>query len=250
MRKNQISSFEELSQHYLKELKRKKHCKENIIISESIIRCQLSSWFSKYSLSEISSEIVRQFQDDFLSKNYRYRYRCHVFSTLSCLIRFGKKKGLISESVEIGSVCYSDLERTQFWTENEYKVFISSFQNQMYVVFFSLIFRCGLSSTETRGLKKEDFDFNKRVVNVRRGFVRNKKESNKETLVERKTQTYELTDDVSEMVKEYVDSITTEFLFSISRFEVSDRLYSTCKRLGIRRIILHGNHNKNFYYVT
>ena len=149
----------------------------------------------------------------------------------------------------MSSVCYSDLERTQFWTENEYKVFISSFQNQKYIVFFSLIFRCGLSSTETRGLKKEDFDFNKGVVNVRRGFIRKKKESNKEILVERKTQTYELTEDISEMVKEYMDSITTDFLFSISRFEVSEILYFKCKQQGIKRIILHGNHNKNMRYV-
>lgn len=250
MRKNQISSFEDLCQLYISELKKKKHCQINIEINKSVIRCQLSSWFSMYKLSEITSEIVRRFQEDFLSKDYKYRYRCHVFSTLSCLIRFGKQKGVISENVEIGSVCYSDLERTQFWTETEYQVFISSFQNQKYVVFFSLIFRCGLSSTETRGLKKEDFDFNKGTVTVRRGFIRKKKESNKEILVERESQTYELTDDVIELVKEYVDSITSDFLFSISRFEVSDTLYSTCKHLGIRRIILHGNHNKNFYYVT
>lgn len=248
-RKKQISSFEDLSQQYIEELKRKKYCQKNIDINESVIRCQLSFWFNKYSLSEISSDVVKKFQEDFLSKNYRYRYRCHVFSSLSCLLRFGKQKRVISEDVKVESVCYSVLERTQFWTENDYQVFISSFQNQKYVVFFSLLFRCGLSAAETRGLKKEDFDFIKRIVNVRRGFIRKKKKSNKELLVERKTQTYELTDDISELVREYVNSITTDFLFSISRFEVSDKLYSTCKKLGIRRIILHGNHNKNLKYI-
>ena len=140
------------------------------------------------------------------------------------------------------------IERTQFWTKRDFELFISSFEDYEYVVFFTLIFISGLSSTETRGLRKEDFDFDRRIVNVRRGFIRRTK-TNKEVLIERKTQTYELTGDVINLVREYIKSISTDFLFSISRFEVSEILYFKCKQQGIKRIILHGNHNKNMRYV-
>lgn len=148
---------------------------------------------------------------------------------------------------------YVEKKEFDYYTRDEFDLFISAEQDSMYKLIFLLLFDYGLRMGELRGLKHRDFDFKNDKVYIKR-CITNKTLQGGQIVTSVKTSTsyrdYPLLDPIKKAYQDYINTIDSfkvdDFVFAskcknkvIGETTIKREQKILCKETNLRVIKLH-----------
>lgn len=198
------------------------HAKESTCRSRlSLIRNHLLPFWKDYQLNEITPADVRNWQGEIkkkgLSEHTQYVANNYLSTMFNFAVRFYNLPANPCRAVKtIGKV----LRSLNFWTVDEFKLFLPTVQDHFLRVAFLLLFYAGLRCGEMLALTAQDFDSTARTITIRGTFHRFDKI---DSITEPKTERSQRTITLPNFLTEELQSV----LGRIYDLQPNDRIFST-----------------------
>lgn len=178
-----------------------------------IIELKILPFFGKRKLDEITPSDIRAWQNtmnNFKQKNGKpltATYLRTINAQLNAMFNhavlfYGLKE---NPSRRAGLMGKSKGEEKQYWTIAEYKAFIQCVANKPESYYgFEILYWCGLRIGELLALTPNDFDFDKKVIYIRKSYTRY---GFGPTKTEKGNRTVLMPESISIEIKDYIDSL-------------------------------------------
>ena len=146
-----------------------------------VIEKKLLPYFGNKPISDITPADIRKWQNDLMEykdekgKPYSQTYLKTINNQLTAIFNFAVRYyGLSRNPCQIaGSMGKSHAEEMNFWTTEEFKVFLSSVEDKPASrIGFSILFYCGLRIGEMLALTLSDIDFENNSISITKSFQR------------------------------------------------------------------------------
>lgn len=209
-RPGRVATLEEFSARWKREVLSKRK-PSTIHAAESHLKIQILPILGKMKLSEIGVENQQSFVTR-LSGTVSRKTLLNVLGTLSSMLTTAQNWGYICERVTFGKLALPERDiqqETLTFTEDEARTIIVEAKGQ-YRVMFAIAAMTALRVGEILALQVGDFDFDNRLLTVRRSVWRGKLQTPKSINSEA---VLPLPDALAEIVKEHVKGLSTPWLF-------------------------------------
>lgn len=134
-------------------------------------------YFGKMKLQNITKPVVRDWQMSIIN-NEEYKpstqRKLHVY--LSAFFQYAVELGYIENKPMPKPIGNSKSNHIDFWTTEEFNIFIKSESSPIYRVAFSLLFYTGMRIGELKALTYKDFNFEKSTVSINKNYHKIKNE--------------------------------------------------------------------------
>lgn len=224
-----------------------------------IIDLKILPYFSKKLISEIDIGTVRTWQNELLKNvnNYSPTYLKVINNQLTAMFNYGMKfQGLPRNTArDCGSIGKKKSDKVQFWTENEFKIFIKNVENkEISKTLFNLLFYTGLRVGEALALTLEDFNFEEKTISITKSFTRH---LGKDLIQKPKTPKSKrivfIPSFLSELVKEYIEKLydyrPNERLFLVTKHYLLHEIRRGIKETQLKRIRTHDLRHSHASYL-
>lgn len=217
---------------------------------------QLFDYFNNVKIDDLNTLKIRKWQEMLLKKKktdgslYKNGTLEGFQTLLRTILNFGYKNGYIEKTVPISIVKNKSEPKNEmnFYTPEEFNLFISYVDHIVYNAFFTISYFCGLRKGETLGLLWQDIDFDNNEIDINKSWdsrnhimtsPKTKNSYRKIVLPKRATEAFLA-------LKEYYcvkNSDQDKFVFgyykpiAISAIDVANRKYSEIA--GLKRIRIH-----------
>lgn len=209
-RPGRVATLEEFAERWRREVLSKRK-PSTIHAAESHLKIQILPILGKMKLSDIGVENQQNFVTR-LSGTVSRKTLLNVLGTLSSMLTTAKNWKYICEGVTFGKLALPErgiqTEALSF-TEEEARAVIAEAKGQ-YRVMFAIAAMTGLRAGEILALQLTDFDFDNRLLTVRRSVWRGKLQTPKTI---NSQAVLPLPDALAEIVKEHVKGLSTPWLF-------------------------------------
>lgn len=127
--------------------------------------------FENLKLRELDGEVYHQFQQDMWSKDLKSSSRNDVQKFLKAILNWGMRRYDINLMSFYNKIeFFSDPNEVEvekdFYTPEEFNIFISASPDLNTKVMFELLYYCGLRRGEARGLQWTDINWNKHTLSI------------------------------------------------------------------------------------
>lgn len=215
-RPGRVATLEEFAERWKIEILSKRK-PSTIHAAESHLRNQILPFLGKIRLSELGTENQQMFVTR-LSGTVSRKTLLNVLGTLSSMLRTAQNWGYVSHAVSFSKLALPERsvrEQAHRFSAEQVRAIIAMATGQ-YRVMFAIAAMTGLRAGEILGLQSRDFDFEGRLVHIRRSVWRGKPQTPKSVNSEA---VLPIPDQLVEIVKPHIESLQNSmgWLFENSR---------------------------------
>ena len=168
-------TFSELWNAYLEHIKVK--LKYNSVRSiKNRIEVHALPYFKDYMLSKITASVYVKWQKQIDEKNYCYKYKSSIHGAVRAMLNYAVKfYGLKSNiATHVGNFSKRDEIPKEYtdWSYEEFQRFISVIDDELYKLFFEILYLTGIREGECLALSWNDIKGN--YINVNKTLTRKK----------------------------------------------------------------------------
>ena len=130
-------------------------------------------FFKDYQIKNIKLNDYINWKNNILSCNYSYTYMASLHQAMVNILSFGVKFYDLSENIasKVGNFSKRNYyPKVNFWTYEEYKLFISNIDDIVYFTFFDLLYFTGMRLGEIRALNWNDLKDN--YISINKNLIR------------------------------------------------------------------------------
>lgn len=141
---------------------------------DTLIEKHISPWFSKYKLADLDTDLIMSFAISKTESGLSNRTVKSLLILLQSILRFGEKKGYLSLRSILFSYPKITSQGLRVISETHIQKLVDVLSDEV-SSFSSGILLCiytGIRVGELSGLKWEDFDFERQIMNIRRTISR------------------------------------------------------------------------------
>ncbi len=212
-----------------------------------IYRNRIKPRLGQMKIGEITSLIIREWQNELIEGNYSQTYLKQCHGLLSKVFNFAVNFHGLKENpcILAGTIGLTKMKRqNEFWSLEEFNQVIGFMQNGIYKTQVSLLFWSGIRKGEMFGLKWKDYKRESGEIRIVRSYQR----INGTTfLFPPKTKsgirTIGLPSQVCDLLEDYFVSSgyphPEDFIFPWSKRKLEDAIRKACDRSGVKRIRVH-----------
>lgn len=137
----------------------KRHKKESFGNLVRDFNCKILPYFKNTDIYNLSEKDILRWQDDLLSYDYSKKYLSRLYYVFSvfidyCCLYYDMESNVVRK---VGNFKLpSKAKKSDFYTINEFELFISGFDNIIYKSFFIIMFFTGCRPSEAMALKFSD----------------------------------------------------------------------------------------------
>lgn len=213
---------------------------------ECILNNHIMPYFGEISINKITPAVVRNWQNDMISKNYQLSYLKAINNLLGFILNYGcKYYGLLNNSASIaGNLGASKSREMNFWTVEQFNSFIENVKHPTAKMAYELLFWSGMRVGELLALQISDFNYNEKTISITKTFNVLKgehmitspktKKSNRVISIPQK-----VCDDLLSYINSQYDIEDTRRLFLCSKTVLDYHIKKTCKNIGLKKIRIH-----------
>lgn len=140
----------------------------------SLIEKQLLPYFGKMYVTKITVPVIEEWQKEILKKGYMNNYLEKIQTTLSAIMRFAVRRGIIIVNPldVIEQVKNPDEKKKEmlFWTYEQYNKFKSVITDKEDILLFDLLYWTGMRCGELQARTWNDIDFNNSTLRIHNTF--------------------------------------------------------------------------------
>lgn len=217
-----------------------------------IIRTRLMPFFADKKMKDIKPADIIRWQNEMISyrdekgKGFKPTYLRTLQAELSAIfnhaVRFYELKS--NPVVKAGPLGKGKPDEMSFWTKDEFLKFLAAVSNKpMSYVGFQILYWCGIREGELLALTTEDFDFDKKVMHIRKSYQRIKGE---DVITDPKTpksvRDVIVPDFLCEEIKQYARERCVsrkERLFPVTKSYLHREMTRGSEKSGVKRIRVH-----------
>ena len=180
-RPGRVATLEEFAERWKVEILSKRKA-STVHAAESHLRNQILPLLGKMRLSEIGTENQQAFVTR-LSGTVSRKTLLNVLGTLSSMLRTAENWGYVSQGVSFSKLALPERsiqEKPHCFTALQARNIVALAKGQFQIM-FAIAATTGLRAGEILGLQAEDFDFDRRLLHVRRSVWRGKLQTPKST---------------------------------------------------------------------
>lgn len=158
--------FEELAKEYADwyALRRKNSSTMKI---KGVLENHLIPKFGKTALKDIRTKHIIDYQSELIAK-YSSNHATKIHTVLSATFNHGIKSEYIKENPArlAGNVSAENKKRMEYWTLDEFRVFIRHVDDPLFYALFMTLYYSGMRKGELLALTWADIDFEHNTINV------------------------------------------------------------------------------------
>lgn len=143
--------------------------------SDCLRKYVLSYFGENTDVGTIKAAKVLSWQNDLLSKNFSYKYNSKIYCSFTALINFGVKYFDVPYNVveKVGNFKNKKPKKEMnFWTLDEFLLFYNKNNDDLYRLFFTLLYFTGLRKGEAVALCWKDINFETKEISVNKSVNR------------------------------------------------------------------------------
>lgn len=224
---------------------------------------KIMPFFGKKKMTAISSNDILKWQAELQGqrdrngKAYSQTYLRSIQNDLNAIFNHAYKyydmKRIPTKIVtKMGK---SKCQEIEYWTKEEYEQFIDTMRDEpIYYYAFETLFWTGIRESELFGLKRKDFDFDKKTLSISRQFQSESGEHfEKAPKSDSGYRIIALPNRLNDELRQYCDSIYgcdgDTRLFELYKSNIHRALTRGCERSGMKRITIHGFRHSHVAYL-
>lgn len=220
---------------------------------ETIIDTHIRPYFKNFSLSEVNSTDILQWQNEMLSfrdendKAYSPTYLRTIQNQLNAIFNHAVKyydlpKNPCIVNKKLGKAKAKEM---LFWTKEEYLAFSDAVRDKPVSYYaFQILYWTGIRCGELLALTKADFDMEQRILKINKNYqVVNGKEMITTPKTEKSIRQIDLPEFICDEIQDYIDSLyrldDDTRLFQITKHYLHHEMDRGSKKAGVKRIRVH-----------
>lgn len=223
------------------------------LTKETMINNRILPYFKDKKMNEIKVTDIIAWQNTMIDyrdkdgKEFSMTYKKSLHNQITALFNhavkfYDLKANPASKAGTFGS---EQTKEIQFWTQEEYGLFIDTMRDRpMSYYVFSLMYWTGLRTGELLALTPNDFDFEKKTLQVSKSYQRLQ---GKDVITPPKTKksnrTININDTLCEEMQEYIrlqyKMKGTDRMFPTNKSHLTKEMKWGCTQSGVKRITLH-----------
>ncbi len=227
------------------------------------IRTKIMPYFEKKKMTSITSNDILKWQAELQNmrdrhgKAYAPTYLRSIQNDLNAIFnhayRFYDMRRIPTRIVT--KMGRSKCQEIEYWTLEEYEQFIATMRDEpIFFYAFETLYWTGIREGELFGLKRKDFDFEKKTLRISRQFQSQKGEHfEKDPKSENGFRVIALPNRLNEEMQQYCDSIygcdDETRLFELYKSPIHRALTRGCDKSGVKRITIHGFRHSHVAYL-
>lgn len=203
-------------------------------------------YFASKKINQITPADVREWQNEMIRAGFKKTYLRALHEQLSILFNFAKKYYRLAENPchIVGTMGKARADRMDFWTLDEYEMFILHVKKPEYIAAFTMLYYTGLRCGELLALTLNDVDFQAASISVTKTYDR---VGGQDVITPPKTdnsvRTVTLPPFVVKDLQDYIGRLygiqPEDRIFPFTRNRLTRALRNACKCSGIKIIRLH-----------
>lgn len=217
----------------------------------------IEQYLGKISVDKLSLEQVNKWQYEMNSKNLKCSYKNKIFNFVKALMRYAHTYYKINNNVLelVGSFKNPNevKEEMLFFTEDEFKKYISVIDDVLWKAVFKTLFYCGIRQGELQALSWNDVNFEDNTININKTLT-TKLKNQPYTIFPPKTKssyriipiTNSLSEDLNNLYNIYstLDGFNKNwFVFGgikpLSETTIQNHKNKYCKQANVKQIRIH-----------
>lgn len=222
-----------------------------------ILNKHILLYFGERKMSEIKAADLIQWQNCISSMDYKPTYLNDIQKHLSALFTHACKVYDLPENhcKKIGRMGKSEADKLEFWTIDEYNIFISQLiSGTQYFVLFETLFWTGIRCGEALALTKVDIDTVNYQIRINKTYYRKRGE---DIITAPKTaqsiRTIEVPEFLIEELQEYMSKLyglqEDDRIFPIVAEAVQHKLKNEIKKGDLKKIRVHDFRHSHVAYL-
>lgn len=208
-------------------------------------------YFKDYSLQDITSKIILEWEDCILLNNFSNEYNTGIYYALSGFFNFCRKHYGFDKTIIENVGCFKkkyEEKKSKVFTIDEFKLFIKYVEDPIYKQFFTFLFFTGVRKGEAMALKFSDLNNSYIAITKtmdshgKREITTPKTKSSIRTIVIDRTLNKDLLK-LERMYQEKYNRIDDFYIFGgikpISSTTADRKKLEACKKANLQPITLH-----------
>lgn len=151
----------------------------SIMTKRTLIETKIIPYFGEKPMNEITAVDIIKWQNMLMNQEYSPTYLRMIQNQLTALFNHAERFYDLRDNPckKVDKMGRSNARELNFWTKDEYEVFIKGFgaEDEMYRIIFQMLFWLGCRVGEVLALTASDIDLEKGTVSVSKTYFRRNK---------------------------------------------------------------------------
>lgn len=151
----------------------------SIMTKRTLIETKIIPYFGEKSMNEITAVDIIKWQNMLMNQEYSPTYLRMIQNQLTALFNHAERFYDLRDNPckKVDKMGRSNARELNFWTKDEYEVFIKGFgaEDEMYRIIFQMLFWLGCRIGEVLALTASDIDLEKATISVTKTYYRRNK---------------------------------------------------------------------------
>ena len=151
----------------------------SIMTKRTLIETKIIPYFGEKSMNEITAVYIIKWQNLLMKQEYSPTYLRMIQNQLTALFNHAERFYDLRDNPckKVDKMGRSNARELNFWTKDEYEVFIKGFgaEDEMYRIIFQMLFWLGCRIGEVLALTSSDIDLEKATISVTKTYYRRNK---------------------------------------------------------------------------
>lgn len=250
---NTEMTFQSLCELYMEDIKPRIK-KYSFYVKTHILETKILPFFGSLKLEKITPSAIRKWQNEmmqsinpFTNTAYKPTYLKTLNNQLRAVMNYAVSFQNLKENPckKAGIMGKNTADEMKIWKLKEFNLFVNQLKNKpVQYVGFHILFHCGLRIGELLALTVKDVNLVAKTITVNKSYQRlNGKDVITPPKTEKSNRTVDLSDDLSELLKDYINKIynpqSDDRLFNTSMHSFHYAIKKYSEKLGIEPIRIH-----------
>lgn len=151
----------------------------SIMTKRTLIETKIIPYFGEKPMNEITAVDIIKWQNMLMNQEYSPTYLRMIQNQLTALFNHAERFYDLRDNPckKVDKMGRSNARELNFWTKDEYEVFIKGFgaEDEMYRIIFQMLFWLGCRIGEALALTSSDIDLEKATISVTKTYYRRNK---------------------------------------------------------------------------
>ena len=151
----------------------------SIMTKRTLIETKIIPYFGEKAMNEITAVDIIKWQNMLMNQEYSPTYLRMIQNQLTALFNHAERFYDLRDNPckKVDKMGRSNARELNFWTKDEYEVFIKGFgaEDEMYRIIFQMLFWLGCRIGEVLALTASDIDLEKATISVTKTYYRRNK---------------------------------------------------------------------------
>lgn len=220
--------------------------KTSIDTKKGVINNKILPFFKDVPISQIKPTDIRRWQNEILEKDYAPTYQKKMNNQLVAVLNYAVKYYGLRENPchKAGSIGKTKAESFDFWTKEEFKIFIDCIKNPQGYAALNTLYWTGIRVGELFALTPKDIDFENKTLSISKSLQRIRSE---DIITAPKTnkgkRIITMPNFLCEILNDYLDQLydvsDNDRIFQFTKSFLYNEIRRGCTASGIKIIKIH-----------